>query len=126
VLSDAEALCNRVAILVGGSLVATGATADVRAFSARGWEMVMSSMTAGMLERHRPRIQRVTPIAEGRYALELPLQPNPDALLRDLIAEGAQLVSLNPLRETLEDYFVELVKQHPGRRRDDVKIRESA
>jgi hypothetical protein len=35
-------------------------------------------------------------------------------------------VSLNPLRETLEDYFVALVKQHPGRRKDDVKSRELA
>jgi ABC-2 type transport system ATP-binding protein len=116
VLSDAEALCSRVAILVGGSLVAAGATADVRAFSARGWEM----------ERHRARIQRVTAIADRRYALELPLQPHPEALLRDLIAEGAQMVSLNPLRETLEDYFVALVKQHPGRRKDDVRLKESA
>jgi hypothetical protein len=35
-------------------------------------------------------------------------------------------VSLNPLRETLEDYFVALVKQHPGRRKDDIKTSESA
>jgi hypothetical protein len=53
--------------------------------------------------------------------LELPLEPQPDLLLRDLITEGAQLVALNPLRETLEDYFVEVVKQHPGRRKDDVR-----
>ena len=126
VLSDAEALCSRVAILVGGSLVAAGATADVRAFSARGWEMVVSHITAETLERHRARIERVTAIADRRYALELPLQPHPEALLRDLIAEGAQMVSLNPLRETLEDYFVALVKQHPGRRKDDVRLKESA
>jgi ABC-2 type transport system ATP-binding protein len=120
VLSDAEALCSRVAILVGGSLVAAGALADVRAFSARGWELVVANLSSGILERHRPRVQKVTRISDERYALELPLQPGPDALLRDLIADGAHLVSLNPLRETLEDYFVELVTQHPGRRKDDV------
>jgi ABC-2 type transport system ATP-binding protein len=121
VLADAEALCSRVAILVGGSLVAAGALADVRAFTARGWELVVGNLSQETLERHRSRIQRVTPISEERYALELPLQPQPDILLRDLLAEGARLVSLNPIRETLEDYFVELVKHHPGRRKDDIK-----
>ena len=121
VLADAEALCSRVAILAGGSLVSAGAMADVRAFSVRGWELVVGDVSTEILARHRARIQRITPIAERRYALELPLQPHPDVLLRDLIAEGAQLVSLNPIRETLEDYFVELVKHHPGRRRDDIK-----
>jgi ABC-2 type transport system ATP-binding protein len=120
VLADAEALCSRVAILVGGTLVAAGALADVRAFSARGWDLVVANVSPETLERHRPRIQGVTRISEQRYALELPLQPPPDALLRDLIAGGAVLVSLNPMRETLEDYFVEMVKQHPGRRKDDV------
>jgi ABC-2 type transport system ATP-binding protein len=120
VLSDAEALCSRVAILVGGSLVAAGALADVRAFSARGWELVVANLSSRILERHRPRVQKATRISDERYALELPLLPGPDALLRDLIADGAQLVSLNPVRETLEDYFVELVTQHPGRRKDDV------
>src|SRR5437868_6750834 len=58
VLSDAEALCSRVAILVAGSLVAAGALADVRAFSARGWELVVGNLSPELLERHRPRIQR--------------------------------------------------------------------
>jgi ABC-2 type transport system ATP-binding protein len=120
VLSDAEALCSRVAILVGGTLVSAGALADVRAFSARGWELVVSNVTLDTVERYRPRIQGVTRISDRRYALELPLQPPPHALLQELIAGGALLVSLNPVRETLEDYFVELVKQHPGRRKDDV------
>ena len=121
VLADAEALCSRVAVLVGGSLVSAGAMADVRAFGARGWELVVGNVSAETLERYRSRIQRVTPITERRYALELPLLPDPDLLLRDLIGQGAHLVSLNPMRETLEDYFIELVKQHPGRRKDDVK-----
>ena len=116
VLADAEALCSRVGILVAGRLVATGAMADIHAFRARGWELVVGNLAPVALERHRARIQRVTPIAEHRYALELPLEPNPDILLRDFIAEGAHLVSLNPLRETLEDFFLEQVQKHPRSR----------
>ena len=51
----------------------------------------------------------MTPIGEGRYALDLPLDPPPERLMADLAASGATLVSLNPIRPTLEDLFVEQV-----------------
>ena len=54
-------------------------------------------------------IRRVVPIGGGRYALELPLDPPPERLLVELTASGAKLVSLNPIRATLEDLFVEQV-----------------
>ena len=41
--------------------------------------------------------------------LELPLDPPPERLLAELAASGAKLISLNPLRPTLEDLFVEQV-----------------
>ena len=52
------------------------------------------------------RPQRPCAIAAGRYALELPLEPPPERLLTELVAGGAHVVSLNPIRETLEDFFV--------------------
>ena len=116
VLSDAEALCNRVAIMAGGRLVASGRIADLQAFQAHGWELVVGSLTADSLERHRARVRRVTPLGHDRYSLELPLEPAPELLLRDLIAAGAHLVSLNPMRETLEDFFVKKVGEQPGSR----------
>jgi ABC-2 type transport system ATP-binding protein len=111
VLSDAEALCSRVAVLANGTLVANGRISDLQAFDVKGWELIVSGLTPGMLERHRPRVQRATPLAEDRYSLELPLEPAPELLLRDLIAGGAKLVSLNPIRETLEDFFVKKVTE---------------
>src|SRR4051812_3125123 len=92
VLSDAEALCSRVAILVGGSLVAAGEVEDVRAFRARGWDLVIANVSPDILKQHQSRIERVTSIAGGRYALELPIAPEPDVLLRELIAAGAKLI----------------------------------
>ena len=55
------------------------------------------------------RVRRAVRIGEGRYTLELPLEPPPERLLAELAAAGAQLVSLNPIRQTLEDFFVEQV-----------------
>jgi ABC-2 type transport system ATP-binding protein len=116
VLSDAEALCSRVAILAGGKLVASGRMADLHAFQVRAWELIVANVSAHSVERHRGRIQRVTAVGDQRYSLELPLEPAPELLLRDLQAEGAQLVSLNPVRDTLEDFFVKKVgEQAPSR-----------
>ncbi len=109
VLSDAEALCSRVAVLARGTLVANGRISDLPAFAIRGWELIVSGVGPEALERHRDRVQRVTLIGDQRYSFELPLEPAPELLLRDLIGAGAQLVSLNPLRETLEDFFVKMV-----------------
>jgi hypothetical protein len=51
----------------------------------------------------------VTEISSGRYSLELSLNQPPDRILSELVATGASVVSLNPLRETLEDFFVQRV-----------------
>jgi ABC-2 type transport system ATP-binding protein len=107
VLSDAEALCNRVAILARGRLVASGRLDEMLAFRARGWELVVSGLpTAPPIGA---AIRRVIRIGEDRFQLELPLDPPPERLLSELTAAGARLVSLNPIRDTLEDFFVEQV-----------------
>ena len=120
VLADAEALCSRVAVLVGGRLVGGGRIADIEAFQARGWELVVDRLAPDVLERYRPRIIGATQIAEQRYALALPLDPAPDVFLRDLIDAGARLVALTPMRETLEDFFVEQVRKNPNVRHTEV------
>ncbi len=109
VLSDAEALCNEVAILARGRLVAAGRLADMLAFRARGWEMVIAGASDAIVSALAPRCRRTVRIGEGRYLLELPLDPPPERLLAEVTAAGVQLVALNPIRETLEDFFVEQV-----------------
>jgi ABC-2 type transport system ATP-binding protein len=109
VLSDAETLCSRVAILAKGRLVATGRLTDMLAFRARGWELVVAGVDRGFVARLGARVRSAVEISEGRYSVELPLDPPPERLLSELTAAGAHLVSLNPIRETLEDFFVEHV-----------------
>jgi ABC-2 type transport system ATP-binding protein len=109
VLSDAEALCSRVAILAKGRLVTAGRLNEMLAFRARGWELVVSGVTQPLLGSISPRANRVTRIGEDRFSFELPLGLAVDRLLSELAAGGAAVVSLNPIRETLEDFFVEQV-----------------
>jgi ABC-2 type transport system ATP-binding protein len=110
VLSDAEALCSRVAILAKGKLVAAGRLSDLVDFRARGWELVVSGTSEPAIAALGQRVRRAVCIDEGRYALELPVESSPDQILAELTAGGAHLVSLNPIRDTLEDFFVRQVQ----------------
>ena len=121
VLSDAEALCSRVAILAKGRLVANGRLSDMLAFKARGWELVVANASDALVTSLSRRVRRAVPIGDGRYSLELPLTPPPEQLLAELTTAGAHLVSLNPLRETLEDFFVQQVT-HPDAKGADRRL----
>jgi ABC-2 type transport system ATP-binding protein len=109
VLSDAEALCSRVAILARGRLVTSGTLNELLHFEARGWELVVAGVTAALLAQLNRHATKVTAIGGGRYSCELPLDPPPERWLAEIAAAGAALVSLNPLRDTLEDLFVQTV-----------------
>jgi ABC-2 type transport system ATP-binding protein len=111
VLSDAETLCSRVAILAKGQLVASGKLSDMLAFSVRGWELVVADVRDDVLAAVGSRVSRAVPIGGGRFELEVPTTTPPEQLLADLTSTGARLVSLNPIRETLEDFFIQRVKQ---------------
>ena len=112
ILSDAELLCGRVGILSAGRLVVLGALAELTAGVAdgsaggRGWDIVMDGVAPGIADRLGARVRRVTPIAEGRYSLEVPAGSRPEPLIAELAAAGARLVSVMPLRTTLEEVFI--------------------
>jgi ABC-2 type transport system ATP-binding protein len=109
ILTDAEALCSRVAVVAGGQLMAEGRVSDILALRVHGWELVVANASPEAIGRLGPRVRRSTEIAPRRYTLELPLEAEPERVLAELTAAGATLVSLNPLRETLEDFFVRRV-----------------
>src|SRR4051812_2008545 len=109
VLSDAEALCSRVAILAKGRLVTAGRLTDMTAFRVRGWELVAANLTEPLVDALRPRATRLVKLADGRFTIELPLDAAPDRILGEISAAGASVISLNPLRDTLEDFFVQQV-----------------
>ena len=111
ILADAEALCRRVAVVAGGRLAASGALADILAFQVHGWELVMSGVSPELVARIKPAIRRATEISAGRYSFELSLDQPPERILAELTASGASLVSLNPTRDTLEDFFMKRVAE---------------
>jgi ABC-2 type transport system ATP-binding protein len=111
VLSDAEALCSRVAILAKGRMVANGLLREMLAFNVHGWELVVADLHDDALAKVASGVRSVVPIGGGRFQLELALETPPEQVLSQIVAAGGRLVSLNPVRETLEDLFVERVSQ---------------
>ena len=111
VLSDAEALCSRVGILAGGRLVSCGPLLEMLTLRARGWELVVGGLHDLAIEHARSdaRVARATALGGGRHAFEVSLQTPPEQVLADLVAQGAHLVSINPIHDTLEDIFVRQV-----------------
>ena len=118
VLADAEALCSRVAILASGRLAGVGRLTDLVAFQARGWELVVGGLDDAALAHAKMTqlVVRDTPLGDRRYALEVPLSVSPERAIAELTGRGASLVSINPLREKLEDYFVRQVAAAPHER----------
>jgi ABC-2 type transport system ATP-binding protein len=111
ILSDAETLCSRVAIVAGGRLAASGRLTEMAGYEVRGWEVVMGEVSAELLARAEGRALRATPVAERRYTFELPKDARPDQFVSEMAAAGGQLLSVNPLHTTLEEVFVQQVQK---------------
>ena len=109
VLSDAEALCSRVGIIARGRLVACGSLAEMVDFHVRGWELIVSNLPEQVAGELHATVRSVTRLPGGRHELHLPPDEAPERVMARLSAAGARLVSINPVRQTLEDVFVQSV-----------------
>ena len=110
ILSDAEALCSQVAIIAQGKLAAGGRLSDILGVDVLGWELVVDRVSPEALASLQARARSVTALPDGRYAVDLPPEA-PEPAMQALAGAGARIVSLNPLRTTLEDFFVQHVAQ---------------
>jgi ABC-2 type transport system ATP-binding protein len=111
ILSDAETLCSRVAIIAGGRLATMGRLTDMAGYELRGWEVVVTGLGPDTVAQLAGRGIKATAVSDSRYALELPRDARPEAVVSDLAAAGAALVSVSPLHTTLEEIFVEQVSK---------------
>jgi len=106
VLSDAEMLCDRVGVLVAGKLQGVGAPSEIMSLEVKGME-ILADLPAGR-ELPAPLAAHAT-AAGQRYRLQVP-EADLYAAFDQLRAAGAKILSVTPLRPTLEDYFMRLVE----------------
>jgi len=104
ILSDAEMLCDRVGVIVGGKLRGTGAPGQLVDMKTRGMEVLFELPSAS----NSALLAKATRTGE-RYRLEV-TEAELYAAMEQLRAAGARILSVSQVRATLEEFFMNLVE----------------
>jgi len=104
ILSDAEMLCDRVGVIVGGKLRGVGAPAQLVDMKTQGMEILFE--LAG--QSTAPLLAKATRTGD-RYRWQVPEQDLYGAI-EQLRAAGAKILSVSQVRATLEEFFMNLVE----------------
>ena len=101
IIPDVEALCDRVAIIVDGRVRAVGTVRDLVSREADRYEVTFAGaspeeLSTRLLAHH---------VGSGEAWVRV-LSADRDTLIRELADRGARLVSMNPMRATLEDLLM--------------------
>jgi ABC-2 type transport system ATP-binding protein len=105
ILSDAEMLCDRVAVLVEGKLQGVGAPREIVSLDVHGMEILFEVRPGSVLPQ---RVAERATHTGDRYRIEVP-EGEMYAALEQLKTCEARILSVTPLRPSLEDYFLKLV-----------------
>jgi ABC-2 type transport system ATP-binding protein len=105
ILSDAETLCDRVAILKRGQVIEAGKLAEILQRRSRAFEIVVREVPEAALTAFRELAVELKQTPAG-VRLQAASEAEIERLLVLLRQHGGQLVSVNPVRESLEDLFV--------------------
>lgn len=104
ILSDAEMLCDRVGVIVGGKLRGIGAPEQLLGVKAKATE-ILFELTG---ESSAPLLAKATRTGD-RYRLQVPEAELYDAI-DQLRSAGAKILSVAQVRATLEEFFMHLVE----------------
>jgi ABC-2 type transport system ATP-binding protein len=106
ILHDAELLCDRVAMIMKGKLVACGQVSELIAGdTTHEVEMVIDRLLPEALERIRPLTRKIVLQGERVMAV-LTSQQDVDHALDVIRSAKAKLVALTPHKTSLEDLFI--------------------
>jgi ABC-2 type transport system ATP-binding protein len=105
ILSDAEMLCDRVAVLVGGKLQGVGAPRELMAMEVHGMEILFELHEGRVLP---PKMLERATHTGDRYRIVVP-EADVYQAMEQLRNCAARILSVTPLRPSLEDYFLKLV-----------------
>lgn len=114
ILNDVETLCDRIAILNRGTVIGSGTLSELFNQEVSQIEVIISGIPA---EKLRELVGPETSVSQGgnTLRLELPSQVVLTGIVAAVEQAMGKIVSINPVRQTMEDYFLKLVGK-PERR----------
>src|SRR5947207_7693772 len=112
ILSDAESLCDRVAVIHKGELRGLGVVSDLvaRAENANQTEVLWNGAATAIVAVEAAGAECKT---HGQTAHAILPVARLDRVLEIIRNHGGQIISVTPLRSTLEDYFIEQIGEKP-------------
>ena len=113
ILSDAESLCDRVGLLRSGRLVTVGRLDDILRIDVSHLELLVSGVDGGLLERLRG-LKGKRALGE-RWTLEVE-EKSLGPVVSAVQEAGGRILSVQPVRESLEEYFIREMGAQPGGR----------
>ena len=106
ILSDIEVLCDRVAILKSGKLAHVGKLSDLQQ-QVSGVEIVVSGTSEARLQPAMPAGNSFhIASSPAGLTIEVPDEKDVDAVIHALRKAGGKLVSVQPLKQSLEELFL--------------------
>lgn len=105
ILSDAEMLCDRVGVIVGGKLRGVGAPDEIVGIKSAGMEILFE---LSGVEAKPAMLEKATRTGD-RYRVSISENELYPAL-ESLKASGARILSVSQVKPTLEDFFLHLVE----------------
>src|SRR5260221_10967193 len=106
ILSDAEMLCDRVGVIVGGKLHGVGTPGEIVGMKTQGMEILFE--LAGGEAKGEALAAKATRTGD-RYRLQTS-EGELYAALEQLKAAGGRILSVTQVKPTLEEYFMHLVE----------------
>ena len=107
-LSEVELICDRVAVLNAGRVVAEG-TIDELLRPVTSVRIRASGLEDGLIDRLRGMTQELVAIEDGAWLARVRGAEEVPALAEAIVTGGARLEALVPDHETLEEAFLRLV-----------------
>jgi ABC-2 type transport system ATP-binding protein len=108
ILADAETLCDRVAVLHHGRLQGCGELNTILCLGVSTTELVLEGPSAEVMVALRPYASSVIRTGE-RVRFEIPEEANVQEALEIILRGRTKLISVNPVKRSLEDYFLQKV-----------------
>ena len=106
ILSDIEVLCDSVAILKSGRLAHAGSLDELRSRETRLVEIIATDAPADALKQQLEVRATVTTTASG-VRIEVSDEQEVDAVIAALRRVNGKLISIQPVRQSLEDLFLD-------------------